>query len=174
MINCLRERERKRNGERAPSHDFDAGRVVRLRRVRAGRCALRQVGRSGDCNAKRSRGKRTIPPDKSCRGCRYGLGIGLNALASRRRADWHLHRKASSLTNAKRRGRLSGMASTIRRNCKTCGGPRPFTKSGINHILHLLLSILTFGFWIPVWILLGLLSLMRPHRCEHCGQSTFV
>jgi ribosomal protein S14 len=66
------------------------------------------------------------------------------------------------------------MASTIRRNCKTCGGPRPFTKRGINHILHLLLSIVTLSLWIPIWILLGVLSLLRPHRCEHCGKSAFV
>jgi hypothetical protein len=39
-----------------------------------------------------------------------------------------------------------------------------------NHILHLLLSLVTVGFWIPVWLLLTIFS--GPYRCPHCGART--
>lgn len=39
-----------------------------------------------------------------------------------------------------------------------------------NHILHLLLSLVTVGLWIPVWILLTIFS--GPYRCPSCGTKT--
>jgi len=38
----------------------------------------------------------------------------------------------------------SGFYATLKK------GKRP------NHILHLLLSLITFGFWIPVWVIVAL------------------
>jgi len=35
-----------------------------------------------------------------------------------------------------------------------------------SHILHLLLSLLTVGWWIPVWILLGLNNVAERARIE--------
>src|SRR5690606_24840972 len=43
-------------------------------------------------------------------------------------------------------------------------------KNTPNHILHLLLTLVTVGFWIPVWIAAELFS-GRP-RCPHCGETT--
>jgi hypothetical protein len=40
-----------------------------------------------------------------------------------------------------------------------------------NHILHLLLSIFTVGFWIPIWILLGLSSGRSVPSCTVCGTK---
>lgn len=35
-----------------------------------------------------------------------------------------------------------------------------------NHILHLLLSIFTFGFWIPVWLLVTLSNKLERDRLD--------
>jgi hypothetical protein len=62
--------------------------------------------------------------------------------------------------------------STIRRMCKDCGQHRPFSKDRCNHILHLILSVITIGFWTPVWLLLGIINLCKPFRCESCGKGS--
>lgn len=41
-----------------------------------------------------------------------------------------------------------------------------------NHILHLLLSIVTVGIWVPVWIILQLVSEFSAWRCPSCGGPT--
>ena len=40
-----------------------------------------------------------------------------------------------------------------------------------NHILHLLLSVFTIGFWIPVWILVALSSGSEAPSCTVCGAK---
>lgn len=62
--------------------------------------------------------------------------------------------------------------STIRRHCKDCDQKRPFTKKTPSHILHLLLSVVTVGCWIPVWILMIVLNAFSPYRCTNCGKAT--
>ena len=59
----------------------------------------------------------------------------------------------------------------IQRHCSTCQQPRPFTKDGANHILHLILSIVTVGFWLPVWLLVGVCSFLTAYRCQFCGKG---
>lgn len=39
-----------------------------------------------------------------------------------------------------------------------------------NHVLHLLLTIVTAGFWLPIWVLLAIWP--RPYRCPSCGSTT--
>lgn len=41
-----------------------------------------------------------------------------------------------------------------------------------NHILHLLLSVVTVGFWIPVWLLVAIGSDLGTYRCPVCGGKT--
>lgn len=41
----------------------------------------------------------------------------------------------------------------------------------ISHILHLLLSIITFGLWAIVWFLLIMLHDKGPWRCSVCGTK---
>lgn len=60
---------------------------------------------------------------------------------------------------------------TIRRFCRECNLYRPFEKERINHILHLILTILTIGFWFPVWCLCGLSRALEPWRCRECGRG---
>jgi cytochrome c biogenesis protein CcdA len=40
-----------------------------------------------------------------------------------------------------------------------------------NHVLHLLLSIFTAGFWIPVWIVVAIFT-SGAYRCPRCGAKT--
>lgn len=35
-----------------------------------------------------------------------------------------------------------------------------------NHVLHLLLSLITFGTWLPVWLLVSYSSLQERRRAE--------
>jgi len=60
---------------------------------------------------------------------------------------------------------------TIRRYCADCGQMRPFAKDGPAHGLHLVLTILTAGLWLPIWLLAGLASALTPYRCTFCGKG---
>lgn len=41
-----------------------------------------------------------------------------------------------------------------------------------NHILHLILSILTAGLWLIVWFLVAVEKGNRPWQCPICGGTT--
>jgi len=58
----------------------------------------------------------------------------------------------------------------IRANCRTCGSPRLFKKEGTSNILHLLFTVMTFGVWLPIWILCAVLNAFKPFRCIICGE----
>lgn len=45
-------------------------------------------------------------------------------------------------------------------------------RSKPNHLLHLVLTILTFGAWIIVWLLVVFTSGLRSYRCPSCGGRT--
>ena len=55
--------------------------------------------------------------------------------------------------------------------CKTCGKRTLHTKGSINHILHLLLSIITGGLWIIVWVIIAIFFSDDTWRCTICGKS---
>jgi len=55
--------------------------------------------------------------------------------------------------------------------CNVCGRQSLFAKPRINHILHLILSIVTFGFWLIVWIVLGITNSAKRPRCVTCGSE---
>lgn len=40
-----------------------------------------------------------------------------------------------------------------------------------NHVLHLLLSVVTAGFWIPVWLLVTVFG-SGAYKCPSCGART--
>jgi len=56
--------------------------------------------------------------------------------------------------------------------CATCGKQTLHAKEGISNLLHLILSIITVGLWIPVWIFLGLKSTGSKMRCQVCGTKS--
>ena len=53
--------------------------------------------------------------------------------------------------------------------CEICQKPTMHLKDATNHILHLLLSVVTGGVWLVVWLLIWL----KPKRsqCTVCGKG---
>lgn len=45
-------------------------------------------------------------------------------------------------------------------------------RKGVNHTLHLLLTVLTAGIWAIVWAMLALETKGKPWVCPHCGGKT--
>ena len=46
-----------------------------------------------------------------------------------------------------------------------------FVKSRINHILHLILTVITLSVWAFVWVALGIINTARGMRCSECGMK---
>jgi hypothetical protein len=55
--------------------------------------------------------------------------------------------------------------------CIQCKQMRLFSRQGINHVLHLLITVLLFGLWLPVWIGLIIANDSRKLFCQTCGYS---
>ena len=53
--------------------------------------------------------------------------------------------------------------------CKNCNRQVMIRREGTNHVLHLILSIVTFGFWIVIWIFSSIK--IGGWRCTMCGMS---
>ncbi len=53
--------------------------------------------------------------------------------------------------------------------CATCNRQSLAVRKGTNHILHLLISCVTFGLWIPVWVLTSIK--IGGWRCNVCGMK---
>jgi DNA-directed RNA polymerase subunit RPC12/RpoP len=53
--------------------------------------------------------------------------------------------------------------------CKTCGEKVLIRRQGANHILHLLLTVLTLGVWGWVWLFVAL-GKVGGWRCTRCGR----
>lgn len=55
---------------------------------------------------------------------------------------------------------------TIR--CGSCGRETLHVRDRPHHLLHLTLSVMTFGIWLPVWGILGLTP--DSPQCTECGS----
>lgn len=55
-------------------------------------------------------------------------------------------------------------------NCSKCQKKTLHIEQKMNHILHLLLSVVTAGVWIIVWIILAILHSNKP-QCTMCGHN---
>lgn len=55
----------------------------------------------------------------------------------------------------------------IQKYCRQCQSQQLHARPGTNHILHLLITVLLCGFWIPIWILSSLK--IGEWRCQKCG-----
>lgn len=62
------------------------------------------------------------------------------------------------------------MSNQIMRDCKACRKPTLHVEPSTSHILHLLLSILTFGVWIIFWVFIAASNGSRA-RCTVCGGN---
>lgn len=56
-----------------------------------------------------------------------------------------------------------------RRFCSGCDAMTRSTSGRANHVLHLLMSIVTGGLWLIVWLFV---ALGRDWRCDDCGGRT--
>ena len=66
------------------------------------------------------------------------------------------------------KGRIMGMAQTLR-FCPTCRRRTLWARPATNHVLHLLLTVLICGFWLPIWVLSSVK--IGGWRCQTCGHS---
>lgn len=55
--------------------------------------------------------------------------------------------------------------------CPTCQRQSNFQKPRINHVLHLILTLVTLGLWGFVWIALGIGNASKSVRCVTCGST---
>ena len=55
--------------------------------------------------------------------------------------------------------------------CRTCGQPRPFEWQSPAHALHVVMSIITGGLWLLVWLMDIVFSSGRPVFCRTCGEK---
>ena len=53
--------------------------------------------------------------------------------------------------------------------CKSCNKQSVVFRKGTNHILHLLLTLVTVGLWLIVWV--GCTIKFGGWRCTTCGSS---
>lgn len=54
--------------------------------------------------------------------------------------------------------------------CSRCKDQRKVGRKGTSHVLHLLLSIVTMGLWLIIWI--GTSIKFGGWRCETCGSTS--
>ncbi len=64
------------------------------------------------------------------------------------------------------------MAGRAQMHCEQCNAPRLHEEDpvAVNHVLHLLITVLLLGLWLPVWILLVIFAPVRHVRCQLCGK----
>ena len=53
--------------------------------------------------------------------------------------------------------------------CKQCNKQVVVFRKGTNHILHLILSVITVGIWLIIW--LGAAVKIGGWRCTECGTD---
>ena len=53
--------------------------------------------------------------------------------------------------------------------CKACQKHVMAQKNAPNHLLHLILTVLTFGLWAVVWLIIAITT-SGGYRCTQCGQ----
>lgn len=54
--------------------------------------------------------------------------------------------------------------------CKNCNKRVVVFRKGTNHILHLILTLVTFGVWLIVWF--GVSVKFGGWRCVECGSTS--
>lgn len=57
------------------------------------------------------------------------------------------------------------MSNQVMKKCSECGKPTLHIQPKTSHVLHLLLSLITVGIWVPVWLLIAL---------NNSSQTTFT
>ncbi|WP_018878948.1 zinc ribbon domain-containing protein [Thioalkalivibrio sp. ALE9] len=61
------------------------------------------------------------------------------------------------------------MSNQFVKYCKVCRQDTVHFQPSTSHVLHLLLSIVTFGVWLIVWVLIGMNNASQA-QCSKCGS----
>lgn len=62
------------------------------------------------------------------------------------------------------------MSNQVMKYCKNCGRQTIHLQPSTSHVLHLLMTILTFGVWVIVWFLVAQ-SNSSQSKCAECGRE---
>ena len=62
------------------------------------------------------------------------------------------------------------MSNMVMKNCRKCGKMTMHTQPSTSHILHLLMSIITAGLWIIIWVIVAM-SNSTSAQCTECGKT---
>lgn len=62
------------------------------------------------------------------------------------------------------------MSNQVMKHCKVCGADTLHIQPSTSHLLHLVLSILTAGFWIIIWLLVAQNNASQA-QCSQCGST---
>jgi len=63
----------------------------------------------------------------------------------------------------------------IERFCPACKQLTMWCRRGYpNHVMHAILSIMTVGFWLPVWLIVTIQAGYRCGRCEATTASSAI
>lgn len=55
--------------------------------------------------------------------------------------------------------------------CVHCGQQRLTHRQSTNHVLHLILTLVTLGLWGIVWAIVAFNNRSKPGRCSVCGSA---
>lgn len=77
---------------------------------------------------------------------------------------------AQALLSRSRQHPGGHMSDTVMRHCRNCGTTRQHSQPSTSHVLHLLLSLITAGLWIPIWLLVALNNGSQA-QCLVCGAQ---
>jgi len=62
------------------------------------------------------------------------------------------------------------VANQVMMDCSNCGKSTMHVQPSTSHVLHLLLSLITFGAWIVVWLIIAANNKSQA-TCIVCGQQ---
>jgi hypothetical protein len=62
------------------------------------------------------------------------------------------------------------MSNLVMKHCKQCGKMTKHTQPTTSHLLHLLLTVVTAGLWVFIW-LLAAWSNSTAAQCTECGRT---
>ena len=56
-------------------------------------------------------------------------------------------------------------------HCRYCQRRTLHSKERFGCGMGLLLTLLTTGLFLPIWLLIDVLGVLRPYKCQTCGRS---
>ena len=62
------------------------------------------------------------------------------------------------------------MSNNVMKPCKVCRRSTMHLQPSTSHVLHLLLSIITAGIWLPIWFLIAQNNASQA-QCTVCGST---